>query len=282
MMLPVQAGSRVALTVRADVARAANLRVELRQSTRADNHTPDVTLERRTFALAPGAGQEVEVAFEHAFADERYAIVCFFGDDAIQLHCTEQRVTGVLALTHQVNLAVAKSAVQSPPADIGVDAFEFWTPPRRPGGHNLALRLAPPLAAFAPRNVVNGIARPTHQPNAWVADFDDPLPTLTLRWEQPQTIARIELMFDVDYDHPMESVLMGHPERRMPFCVERYRVLDEHGALLAACADNHQARNVIVFAKPVTTRALRIELIAPGPHVPAALCEVRCYASATP
>ena len=282
MMLPVQAGSRVALTVRADVARAANLRVELRQSSRADNHTPDVTLERRTFALAPGAGQEVEVAFEHAFADERYALVCFFGDDAIQLHCTEQRVTGVLALTHQVNLAVAKSAVQSPPADIGVDAFEFWTPPRRPGGHNLALRLAPPLAAFAPRNVVNGIARPTHQPNAWVADFDDPLPTLTLRWEQPQTIARIELMFDVDYDHPMESVLMGHPERRMPFCVERDRVLDEHGALLAACADNHQARNVIVFAKPVTTRALRIELIAPGPHVPAALCEVRCYASATP
>ena len=27
-------------------------------------------------------------------------------------------------------------------------------------------------------------------------------------------------MFDAHYDHPMESVLVGHPERRIPFCVE--------------------------------------------------------------
>lgn len=46
-------------------------------------------------------------------------------------------------------------------------------------------------------------------------------------------------MFDPDYDHPMESVLMGHPERQMPFCVERYRVLDEAGTVLAACTNNH-------------------------------------------
>ena len=85
-------------------------------------------------------------------------------------------------------------------------------------------------------------------------------------------------MFDPDYDHPMESVLMGHPERRMPFCVERYRVLDENGHVLAMCANNHQARNVLVLAQPVTTRALRIELTAPTPRVPAALFEVRCYA----
>ena len=282
MMLPVRAGSRLALTVSAEAARAAELRVELRQSSRADNHTPDVTLATQTIPLAAGGARDVRIAFDHAFADERYAFVCFFGGADIQLRCSEQRLTGILALSHQVNLAVAKSAVQSPPPDIGVDTFEFWQPQRRPAGHNLALRLDAPLAAFAARNVVNGLARPTHQPNAWVADFADPAPALTLRWPQPQTIARIELMFDPDYDHPMESVLMGHPERRMPFCVERYRLLDEAGNVLAACSDNHQARNVIVLERPVTTRALRLEVTAPAANVPAAVCEVRCYASAAP
>jgi hypothetical protein len=280
LMLPVQAGVRLGLSVLADVSAPAELRVELRQSSRADNHTPDVTLETKTISLRAGAGQEVPIAFEHAFADARYAFVCFFGTAAIQLRCTEQRVTGVLTLTHQVNLAVAKSAVQTPPDDIGVDAFEFWQPQRRPAGQNLALRMQTPLAAFGAKNVVNGIARPTNQPNAWVADPKDPKPTLTLQWDQPQTIARIELMFDPDYDHPMESVLMGHPERRMPFCVERYRVLDDRGAVLAAGSDNHQARNILVLPKPVTTRALRIELTAPAPNVPAALFEARCYSTA--
>jgi hypothetical protein len=398
MLLPVSAGTQIRLTVYADVSadaplweglyappasgdsesernalptKTAELRVELRQSSRVDNHTPDAVLEARTIALRPAranaspedlaetssparlpaetraarsealatmgegrddpeaerrtapppglrqdradpgqrrtvarrtaeaderaaeafsavvenedgtgrADQEIEIAFEHVFADTRYAFVCFFGDRNIRLRTSEQRVTGVLSLCHKANLAVAKSAVQTPPDDIGVDTFEFWQPQRRPAGRNFALCLDSPLAVFAPCNVVNGIARPTHQPNAWVADFTDAQPTLTLSWTEQQTIARIELTFDSDYDHPMESVLMGHPERRMPFCVERYRVLDEHGVVLAERHDNHQTRNIIVLARPVMTRVLRIELTAPSASVPAALFEVRCYAT---
>ena len=229
-----------------------------------------------------GDDQPVSVRFSHAFADERYAFVCFLANEAVSLRGSERRVTGVLALTHQMNRAVAKSAVQSPPAEIGVDTFEFWQPQRRPGGHNLALLLDPPLAAFSAANVTNGIARPTRRPNAWVADPADPAPHLTLRWPEPRVIARIEIMFDPDHDHPLESVLMGHPERRMPFCVERYRLLDDAGRVLAACDDNHHARNVIVLDGPVTTRCLRLEVEAPGAHIPAAVFELRCYASANP
>jgi len=232
--------------------------------------------------LSAGAGQSIAITFVHAFAEPRYAFVCFFGNAHIQLRASEQRVTGVLALCHQVNLAVAKSPVQTPPEDIGVDTFEFWQPQRRPGGHNLALRLAEPLALFGPGNVINGVARPTIQPNAWVADFADPQPTLTLRWTEPQTIARIELMFDPDYDHPMESVLMGHPERRMPFCVDRYRISDGSGTVLAECAENHQARNVIILPQAVATRELHFEFAPLSPLVPVAVFEVRCYSTANP
>lgn len=85
-----------------------------------------------------------------------------------------------------------------------------------------------------------GVARPTNQPNAWVADPAEERPTLTLSWSEPQTLARVELMFDTDFDHPMETVLWGHPEDRMPFCVRGYRLLDETGRVLAECPEQHQ------------------------------------------
>ena len=117
-------------------------------------------------------------------------------------------------------------------------------------------------------NVTNGIDRPTRRPNAWVADFADARPTLRLTWEQPQTLARIELSFDTDFDHPMESVLMGHPERAMPFCVRQFEVRDGAGRVLYHCEDNHQTRCTIRLSEPVTTERLSVHLTAPGAGVP--------------
>ena len=279
MMLPVTTGTKLQLSVFTTTATPTHLRAELRISSKADNHTPDVTLEELTRPVPLGDDQALEFSFAHTFTDERYAFVCFFANEQISLRCSEQRVTGVLSLCHEANLSVAESAVQTPPCDIGVDQFEFWQPHRRPGGHNLALRLATPLEVFRAGNVTNGIARPRSQPNAWVADFADAMPTLSLSWSEPQTIARIELTFDTDLDHPMESVLWGHPEREMPFCVRAYRIFDDTDRLLAEGSDNHQTRNVILLPNPAVTRRLRLEFEHPSTRVPAAVFEVRCYAT---
>ncbi len=277
MMLPVKPGSQLDLHFLATVETSADLRIELRQSSRADNHTPDITLESQVQRLSPGSAVPLHVKFRHSFSDERYAFVCFFGTGNIGLRCSERRVTGVLSLCHSVNLAVAKSAVQAPEEDIGVDTFEFWQPKRRPAGHNFAFVAGTPFECFGPANVTNGFSRPTNQPNAWVADPSDPHPVLTLRWPTPQTIARLELMFDTDYDHPMETVLWGHPEDCMPFCVSRFRVRDQAGRIVAELADNHQTRVVIQLPGPIVTDELSIEVEHPNPTVPAALFEVRCY-----
>jgi hypothetical protein len=281
MLLPVQAGTQLDLTVFAEVAADAELRVELRQSSRPDNHTPDVVLEKTVHPLTPG-NRSVRIAFRHTFGDERYAFVCFFGNAAIKLRTSEQRVTGVLSLCHAVNLAVAKSAVQTPPADIGVDSFEFWLPKRRPAGQNLALTLGHPLAPFGVKNLTNGIDRPTNQPNAWVAALAEETAAVTLTWTGPQTIARVELMFDTDFDHPMETVLWGHPENRMPFCARGYRLLDDTGRVLAEGREQHQTRAVVVLPQAVTTKSLRIEITRPEKNIPAALFAVRCYAEVAP
>jgi hypothetical protein len=152
----------------------------------------------------------------------------------------------------------------------------MWTPQRRPGGENLALSLNPPLDCYAPGNIANGVARPTEGPNAWSPDWDDPRPRLTLAWNRPQTIRTIMLGFDTDFDHPMESVLLGHAESEMPCCVKRYRITDAEGRTLHEAESNHQTRNTMRLPEAVTTRALNVEVLEAWSGLPAVF-EVRCY-----
>jgi len=174
-------------------------------------------------------------------------------------------------------MVVARKAVQKPDRDIGVDTLEFWIPARWPDDHNVALSIEPALDVFGPENIKNGIHRPVNSPNAWVANPSDAKPVLTLRWEQPRALRRVELTFDTDSDHPMETVLMGHPFRVVPSCVRAFRLLDSYGRVVHDSRDNHQTRQVIVWDQPITTDTLQVVLEAPDRDIPAALFEVRCY-----
>ncbi|HRX83385.1 MAG TPA: FAD-dependent oxidoreductase [Phycisphaerae bacterium] len=314
LLLPMAAGRvpRVSLHVRPTAP--TYLQVQLRTSSRMGNYTPDVVLAERSVALGSeaieaaaarrvalaagalpgsggrdgdsGSGTDWDAAHERLTLDfgvdldeAQYVFVCLMANPNVEVCASTQRVTGVLAVTHKMNGRVAESATQTPPPDIGVDSFEFWRPERRPGGLNLAARIDPPLTAFTAANVTNGVSRPTRSANAWVADPADPAPALTLRWDEPQTVRRIELSFDTDFDHPLESVLMHHPERVVPFCVRRCSVVDDRGREIARIDDNHQTRRVIELDEAVTTRSLRFVCAHPTADVPAALFDVRCYAS---
>ncbi|MBN9662130.1 MAG: FAD-dependent oxidoreductase [Acidobacteria bacterium] len=276
MLLPVEAGPAPRITFFVDAAQATTLDVELRCSARSGNFTPDQVLFRRSIELPKGDGQAVTIAADVPVEAPTYLFYTLLRNPAVSVRLSPARVTGVLSLTQSMNAAVAKGTRQEPPEGSGIDSFEFWLPARRPGGLNLALRAEPPLTAFRASNVTNGMARPTTQPNVWVADPADPAPRLTLRWPEPRTIGRIELSFDTDFDHPLESVLWGHPERDIPFCVRHYRLLDAEGALLHECLENHQTRNTVRLDTPVTTSALQVEIVSTH-GAPAAVFEVRCY-----
>ncbi len=276
MLFPVLAGKAPALTVLVDVERPTTLEVEIRGSCRPGNFTPEITFHRQSIELSPGRTQSVRIAGEISIDSPRYLAYCLVKNEDVSVHLSDLRVTGVLSLAQSMNKAVAKGTRQEPPEGSGIDSFEFWLPSRRPGGRNFAASVEPPLRAFCGANVTNGTARPALQPNAWVAAPDDPAPSISLCWREPQAVARIELAFDTDFDHPMESVLMGHPERDMPFCVRHYRVRDHAGALLYECTDNHQTRNSIRLGTPVSTNELRVEVLETH-GAPAAIFEIRCY-----
>jgi len=278
MLLPVPAGPAPTVTFLADVSELTTLVAEVRASEKAGNFTPERVLHREEIALTAGKARPITLRPSFALDAPAYLFYTLLGVPAVRVHLTEARVTGVLSLTQTMNKAVAKGLRQEPPARSGIDSFEFWLPGRRPGGQNLALKCSPPLNVFAAANVVNGVDRPTVQTNAWVASPGDALPRLTLRWPEPQTIARVELSFDTDFDHPLESVLWNHPERDIPFCVRSYRILGAEGSVLAECAENHQTRNSVVFATPVSTPELHVEVVATH-GAPAAVFSMRCYES---
>lgn len=276
MLLPVPAGPIPSVTFLVDVARRTTLEAEVRGSCKPENFTPECVLHKQRFELQPGPAQAVRIAAEFRIDSPRYLSYLLMKNPDVSVQLSDLRVTGVLSLSQSMNKAVAKGALQEPPEGSGIDSFEFWLPSRRPGGKNMAFNVEPPLRAFCATNTQNGVARPTTQPNAWVAARDDRAPRITLQWSQPHTIRRIELSFDTDFDHPMESVLMGHPERDMPFCARDYRILGAAGQVLFEVAGNHQTRNSIILASPATTGELHVEILATH-GAPAALFEVRCY-----
>jgi hypothetical protein len=82
----------------------------------------------------------------------------------------------------------------------------------------------------------------------------------------------------------MESVLRGHPESNIPFCVKSWRILDlpESGIETSLFEDSetHQARREITLEEAVRTDAIGIEILdvnGDSEHIYGGIFEVRVY-----
>ena len=275
-LLPLAKGKVPAFTVHAHCGKKEMLEVELRISSKAENFTPDVILETKQIDLVPGRNC-LQLVFDTHIKNETYAFLVFKKNAGIQLQFSNQRVTGILSVFNLVNAAVSNFGKQTAPDDIGIDSFEFWCPQRRPEGRNVAVKIENGLHCFAAENIRNGVDRPVARPNAWVADFKDAKPSLQLTWSESRLIKTIIIKFDTDFDHPMESVLMGHPENVMPFCIRNYRLFDDRKKLIYEKKGNYQTINKIVLASSITTTELILEVEHPSQEVPAAVFELVCY-----
>lgn len=220
---------------------------------------------------------KITLRFKTEIPTTCYGFVCLLANELVEVYESNQLVTGITSVKHCQNAKVNRSSVQCPPEGLGIDKFEFWIPQRRPHGRNLAAVVNLHPSNFAAENVINGFGRPSNQSNAWVASLDDPRPTLTLKWPYPQQIRTIELVFDADWDHPMENIVMQHSERVMPTVVRNLRVLGPDREVLAIVRNNHSAVVSSQFNSVITTDFISIELEHPSDQVPASLYEVRCY-----
>ena len=208
----------------------------------------------------------IDVDFESEIPADQHAFICLMANEKLEVAVSDEVLTGLATVMHKHDSRVNLSATQLDEPEIGIEGFEFWLPERRPQGKNLAVQFHPPLRSYSADHLTNGIARPIGKSNAWMPAADDEQPEIVLTWNQEHAITTIELDFDTDFDHPMEQVLMGHPEEVMPLCPRRIQVFgrqpdQEH--LLFSISENYQTRLVVKLDKSFTTDRLRIRF---GPN----------------
>jgi len=275
MLIPLAHGGLPTLHLRADVAADTTVRIRLLTAAKPPNFTPEVAVSDQTVTVQRGFDRDIQVALAGSIDGPQYAFLVFDQNPDVSLHAVRERVTGLMTLVN--------SNRQAPEDDLGVEAFEFWTPDRRPSGHLFWFAVNADYPGYARPfqsvQVTNGVDRPVRGPNAWVAQCDDPSPTIRLTWPKPQTIGTLRLTFDTDWNHPMESVLMGHPEHAMPYGVRDYAILDGQGTPVVTVKDNHQTQNTHRFPEPLQTAALSVRVDAIWGRAPAAIFAMRCFAS---
>jgi hypothetical protein len=275
MLLPLHGGTSPAFTFEVAAEQATTLRVELWKSSRPAEFSMEELIEALDVP-APEGRAKCRAEMRSVLQHDGYYFLKLAADPALRVRVSDQRLTGVVALSNAYNKAVATSAVQTPPDGIGVDGFEFWLPKRRPEGKNLALKIEPAVDLFGPENVLQGPARPTNLPNAWVADADDPAPELWLDWPGNVSIRQVMIEFDPDWDHPMESVLMTHPEEVVPFQVKDFDLLDSAGKVIHQVRDHHAARFALALPEALETRRIGLRILSTH-GAPAAVFRFRCH-----
>lgn len=310
ILVPIAAGPVPKFQFWVQSEHGTELNFELRASSRADSFTPDLTLATKkikfstshpnfsrhrrrasdettavalqvatqTKSVEPATvgGRWVEVDFECTVETNCYLMVCLMENAHASVALSDQRLSGVMSISRKMNDRVSTQIKQTPPADIGIDSFEFWLPTRRPKGKNLAIRFNPPLNRFTADQVTRGPERPTSAANAWVAELDDRQPSLQLEWTEAREIKKIVFGLDTDFDHGMETLMMEHPENKIPFCVSGIRIFDQNETLVAQRTDNHETRPTFEFQNLVTSR-LRIEFTAGDCQIPVSVFRVRVY-----
>jgi hypothetical protein len=275
-MLPVSKQKMPSISFWAKTTTDTSLTVELRVSSKIGNHTPDITIASKELAIKTGEAKYT-VEFDYEFSEEQYAFVCFMRNEEVELANSDKRISGVVSVFNAINPAVSNYGKQEPPSNIGVEAFEFWCPQRRPAGKNIALEITPALNAFDVNNLRNGVQRPVKSTNAWVANYDEKEAEIHIGWDEEKTINSVELFFDADYDHPLESVLLLNPENKMAFCADDVKLYDGSNNLIGNISNNYLSHQTITLEKPVQTKDLKIKISNSNPHAPASLFEVRCY-----
>lgn len=275
-LLPLQKDTAYTFKSLVKANRTTKLKTQFRKSSKPFNYTPDVILEEITVELKKGE-QWIELPFSKKLEDDQYAFLCFMANEAIEIKASKALITGITSVHNSQNPAVSNFGKQEPPENIGVEAFEFWIPERRSEGQNLALGISPAIDAFQANNLNNGFIRPYLKSNAFVAALDAAQATIDIYWNESQEIREIVLFFDTDYDHPMESSLWGHPEDIIPFCVNKYQLVNCGTNILYNIKNNHQTINRFVLPEPILTNHLQLVLDRPDQNVPCAIFEIQCF-----
>ncbi|MDR2037609.1 MAG: FAD-dependent oxidoreductase [Bacteroidales bacterium] len=269
MIFPFPKGKLSKVKIKVKPEKTTSLEVQFCISGHFGNYTPDVVLARKDFQVSEGTS-EIEIDFKISLKEAQYGFIILKKNENLSVAQSDIRLTGVLSLFYRWN--------QKENEKHGVEEIPMYTPGRRPGGKNIAMKFDPALKVFGTEQLKTGIFRPgSGAANSWIAPLNDKQPFIICEWKQVQSIRSMILWFDTDFDHPMESCLMGHPEDVIPFCVQKYNIVDDKGTVIYEKSDNHHSRNEIKFEKPVQTKSLTVQFHRSHENVPVSLFGLQIF-----
>lgn len=114
--------------------------------------------------------------------------------------------------------------------------------------HNDAycFKLNPPQPVYKPENIANKYSRPTNMPNLWASQntsFSEP-EWIDLRWETPQAVKQVDIVFDSMLDFHFAQKWGGYKYNVLPSIVKNYRLwaVDVNGekTMIVEVQDNYQ------------------------------------------
>ena len=161
-----------------------------------------------------------------------------------------------------------------------VSAFEMAPGKMRrySSGVTLAIRVDPPQSSFSAANVISGQTRPHASTNLWRSDPAQTMPQwLQLAWQDEQRISTVELTFA---GHLLREYHAYAPFYRDPQCIRDYDIEIETDGLwrrVLEVRDNYQRHCKHILTVPVSTRKLRVLVLATNGDASAAIYEIRVY-----
>ncbi len=275
-LLPIKSGKIPDLKLSILGMKDTEIDVEIRLSSKIGNFTPDVSIVKESYKVFTGSN-ELVIGSDYELDVDQYVFFIIHKNTNVKVEYSDIRITGILSVFNTINVAVSNYGKQEAPDNIGIDSFEFWVPKRRPEGKNLAFSLSEPISGFDLSNLKSLVQRPTYQTNAWVASLFDDSPELRIKWDQKQSIHLLKICCDPDWDHPLESVLINHPESIIPFCVQDFSIYDDQNNLVFEKQGNYETVIELNLESPLMSSELVIRLSKTHENIPVSLFSIQIY-----
>ncbi|NCT08682.1 MAG: FAD-dependent oxidoreductase [Flavobacteriia bacterium] len=277
-LLPLEAKTNYEFNFEVEALEDTSLEIQLRIALEKRSFTPEKILNTHEYQLKKGI-HKITFKSDIALDEKQYAFVCLMKNEQIKVRISDERCSAIMTVQNRINKAVSNYGKQEPPKHVAIDSFEFWTPERRPNGKNLAFSVSPFLSIFEKENIVNPEIRPNPkgETNVWIASKEDENPNIQFSWNQVISFNTIKLFFDCDYDHALESTLMGHSEETIPFVVSNYSIEDDKGKLLKKVENNYQAINEIKFEKEIESKSLTFKFSRNQQNIPVSVFKISLF-----
>ncbi|MFF6981362.1 FAD-dependent oxidoreductase [Streptomyces sp. NPDC008343] len=270
IVLPVEPAIE-AVELLLDVSEATSVELELWSTSGGENHIPVEMLDSASAELLPGE-RRVRAPFSHKAPGGRNVVLLVRRNPSAALVVVDR------------------------PGPYGVLGLVSRTP-RTPGGRPQSnawsaeeLRRRCPVMvvsgdseAYAAAQVKGALQRPYDGPRMWSSHSlaEDPEPWVRLDWERPQTIARVDTIFNDDVD--LDLINLHHhrtPFPVVPELVRDYRIealLEASWRTVASVRGNRERRRSHLLDEPVTATALRVVVEATNGSEWATVVALRVY-----